>query len=181
MISRALLAIGLLSLGACGGDDDDRECVPGDASRPGLACSSGGHWVASTNTTASTQAGSCHLTPGDYMIEYTVVSDTCGIGVLPTELVTIQPGQVGLPTETDPAQVPEGCDDGPHQISGCTATWNRTCLFPTAAGELHMAATFGVDVQGGSATVSLRGTLYDSADRLIDSCASAQAGDISRL
>lgn len=81
MARLTLLALTCAALAACGGEDDEPECVPGDASRADVICSPDGKWV-----TRRGPAPGCELPPGNYALEYTAISDTCGIGNVPTEL-----------------------------------------------------------------------------------------------
>jgi hypothetical protein len=81
-------------------------------------------------------AGTCQPEPGDYTLEFAIVSDSCELGVLPTEIVSI--GADGLSPSSIPAS-PEGCVDD-VQSAGLTASVTRHCA-TTASG--HTGTVYG--------------------------------------
>lgn len=170
----ALLVLTCPLFGACGGDDDEPECVPGDASRADLICSPDGRWVS-----RSGPAPGCELPQGNYAIEYTAVSDTCEIGNLPTELFTILADGTGAgaAASTEP---PDGCEDTAQRRSGCTVAWERACRFVTESGIIDAQYAFVLNTQTRSGSVSIDAQVDDAAGSTLI-CASDQLAEILPL
>lgn len=157
---------------ACGGpDDQQQECIPGDASRPGLTCTPAGQWDTTKTTAAAPAPNSCQLPAGDYMITYTVVSDPCGLGGLPADLVTI--GASGR--SVGALAAPDGCRDTQQPTDGCTLGLTRDCSLTVQGTPVQLHVAIALDLQRGSGTVSLR------ASAAGEICYSAQTAAVQRL
>lgn len=145
-------AISLILLSACSGGDED----------PTFA--------------TETDSGTCALQPGDYSVEYSVVSDTCDFGPLPTELLIIGPsGTVAGSTEP-----PTGCVDDVVTTDGCVVGLSRDCLIPTVDGNLEAEIDFSFNFESGRGSVT--GLLYlTSSNVVLDQCSFNQRANISKL
>jgi hypothetical protein len=80
--------------------------------------------------------GTCQPEPGDYTLQFAIVSDSCELGVLPTEIVSI--GADGLRPDGIPPS-PAGCVDD-VQSAGLTASLTRHCA---AAASGHAGTVYG--------------------------------------
>lgn len=81
-----------------------------------------GAGISSDEMRERAEVAACRFAPGDYMIEYSVVSDSCDMGPMPTELFTVVSGGLGgggVPT-------PDGCADE-LVVECCTVSVVRQC------------------------------------------------------
>jgi hypothetical protein len=159
--------------------ETQNRCTPGSVSGE-YTCADNGYWYSNTapaTTTTQTTApatpvpNSCQLPAGDYMITYTVVSDPCGLGELPAELVTI--GASGR--SVGALAAPDGCHDTQQPPDGCTLGLNRDCALTVQGTPVQLHVAIALDLQRGSGTVSLR------ASAAGEICYSAQTAAVQRL
>jgi len=123
-------------------------------------------------------SGECILRPGDYMIEYSVVSDTCDVGALPSELMSVaSDGSASQSTET-----PDGCADTAPSEVGCSVSWRRECDVPSQGYVAHLDVAYAVDLARGSGTINIKGRATDATTgSVVSTCTSAQRATFSKL
>ncbi len=124
----------------------------------------------------SAEMSNCGLEAGDYVIEYSVLADSCDLGPLPSELLTF-----GGPNVAERVLVaPEGCVDDAMPV-GCPASIRRHCELTAASGLISLDITIAIDAPSGSGTATIRGLGSDPAAGAADICASSQRLALERL
>lgn len=123
-------------------------------------------------------SGECTLKPGDYMIEYSIVSDTCEIGTLPSELMSVaSDGAAAQSLDT-----PNGCSDSAPTVAGCSASFRRVCTLPAQGYVLTMNVAYAYDYARGTGTVNVQGRITDpGTGSVVETCSTAQRAEMSRL
>jgi hypothetical protein len=125
-----------------------------------------------------TEGSQCILQPGEYQVEYSVVSDTCDIGPLATELLVVADnGQaIGNP------QPPQGCSDEVVFNYGCQIGISRTCEIRSEDFDLNIAVDFVYDFDRGTGNVRIDAlAYYASTDVIGQACQTTQRAHISAI
>jgi hypothetical protein len=125
-----------------------------------------------------TEGNQCILQPGEYQVEYSVVSDTCNSGPLATELFVVASNGQAIANPDPPA----GCIDEVVFNDGCQVGLTRTCSFFTESADIDAVADFVYDFERGTGTVriDLRG-YYPGTDILGQVCQTTQRARISQV
>lgn len=137
----------------------------------------GGTGTKEDNFAEENSSGQCSIQPGEYSANYSVVTDTCGIGPLPSELLIIGSGG----TVIGSAEPPLGCFDSGFIVDGCSAAFSRDCTYPAENGgtiesEIHFAYSFGSNVG------SIRGSFnLVSGGQVLDTCGLYQTVSIEKI
>lgn len=130
-----ILGIGLLAImvGCGSGGADQKECIPGDASRADVICSQDGQWVPRPSSVEVLQAPDptvCpDLAPGSYLLKHTLTSPSSAVDC-PAELdEPIVINSDGSITTWDDSLTEKAADSCTNYttIDGCSRTVHRTC------------------------------------------------------
>lgn len=125
----------------------------------------------------SAELTTCQLAPGDYLLEYSVLADSCNIGPLQSELFTLGAGSiVGASTPATGDCVDE------VMVETCPAAIRRRCQLSAVDGLVSLDITIAIDAATGAGTAMIRGLGSDpSAGSAEAICASSQRVAIERL
>lgn len=166
----------IVTLLACGGGDDaERECVPGD-SQGTLLCSSEGQWkTRSLVESTGGDGGECHPQPGTYVVSYRITSSSCDVDALPDEVFTVTPSGTAVGLDGQP---PDGCVDSTPYVEGCFVSYTRSCNVQTAYGRAELTGNYQFDlIDGGFTRIDMR--LYEGSV-MTDACAVTQQISVRR-
>jgi hypothetical protein len=125
----------------------------------------------------ASEAPACSFAPGDYLIEYSVVTDPCGMGPLPTELVTMGSASfVGVQTTAS-----SGCMDE-WTAEGCSASLYRQCEVFVRGEPLSLDLSVTIDTVSKVGTATIRSVPGDSVWGAFDAtCSSSQSVTLEEL
>lgn len=155
---RSLIIAGLFALGCAGADES-----PDALGRP---------------VNYGEDGPSCVLAPGEYAAEYSVVNDTCEIGALDTELISID-ASGGVLQSVEP---PAGCIDEVRQGAGCSVGVTRTCDWQLDGADAHVVYDSAFNFEKGTGNSRIYLFAYSpGTSTILYSCTSTQRVSIQEL